>query len=130
MNVNTVINIAILLLIVWFLYTRLKPVNGLTHLKANEFRQAIKSNNPGMVVDVREPAEYNRGFIPGAVNIPLSQLQQRLSEIPQNKQVFLYCQSGMRSKSAAKILSKHGYDQISNLKGGVSAWRDKLASKK
>ncbi|MGO4728949.1 rhodanese-like domain-containing protein [Paenibacillus sp. 2KB_22] len=130
MNISTVINIAILLLIVWFLYTRLKPVTGLTNLKPDEFRQAIKTNSPGMVVDVREPAEYKRGYIPGAINIPLSQLKQRLSEIPQNKRVFLYCQSGMRSKSAAKILSKQGYAQISNLQGGVSAWREKLISKK
>lgn len=129
MSINTVINITLLILIVWFLYTRLKPIKGLKNLKAEEFRNEMKNNNKRIVIDVREPGEYKRGFIKGAVNIPLSQLQRRLTEIPKDKTVLLYCQSGMRSKNAAKILSRRGYSNIGHLQGGVSAWRDKLTQR-
>ncbi|MBT2286090.1 rhodanese-like domain-containing protein [Paenibacillus polymyxa] len=89
----------------------------------------MMNNNKRIVVDVREPGEYKRGFIKGAVNIPLSQLQRRLAEIPKDKTVLLYCQSGMRSKNAAKVLSRSGYSKIAHLQGGVSAWGDKLTHK-
>ncbi|WP_223200048.1 rhodanese-like domain-containing protein [Paenibacillus sp. 37] len=129
MNINTVINIAILLLVVWLLYTRLKPVKGLKNLRSDDFRNEMKADSKSLVVDVREPGEYKRGFIKGAVNIPLSQLKRRLVEIPKDNTVFLYCQSGMRSKSAAKILSKSGYSKLVQLQGGVNTWGDPLTRK-
>lgn len=84
------------------------------------------SSEGRVVIDVRETGEYMRGHIPGAKNIPLSQLQRRLGEIPHDKDLLLYCQSGMRSKNAARILSKNGYSTLSHLAGGISAWRGKI----
>jgi rhodanese-related sulfurtransferase len=78
----------------------------------------------------REPFEVQAGYIPGAVNIPLSQLKNRLGEIPKDKQVYLYYRSGMRSKQAAKILKKRV--SISYLickaafRHGVGKWQNKL----
>ncbi|WP_337031481.1 rhodanese-like domain-containing protein [Paenibacillus illinoisensis] len=129
MSIKTVIDIVVLILIVWFLYTRLKPVKGLKNLKPEDFLNETKNNNKCIVVDVREPGEYKRGYIKGAVNIPLSQLQRRLAEIPEDKTVLLYCQSGMRSKNAAKVLRRSGYSNIAHLQGGVSAWGYKLTHK-
>lgn len=126
MNTNTVINIVIVMFVVWFLYTRLKPVKGVKNLKSDDFQNEMNRNDKHVVVDVREPSEYKRGFIKGAVNIPLSQLQSRLTEIPKDNHVLLYCQSGMRSKSAAKLFSKNGYAKISHLQGGVNAWNNQL----
>ncbi|WP_460319983.1 rhodanese-like domain-containing protein [Paenibacillus sp. YSY-4.3] len=86
----------------------------------------MQSSKDRVVIDVRETSEYMRGHIPDAKNIPLSQLQGRLGEIPQNKDLLLYCQSGMRSKNAARILSKNGYSRLSHLAGGISSWRGKI----
>lgn len=126
MQINTVINVAILIVVVAFLYTKFKPVAGVKNLNSHEFRDEIKRSTKKVVIDVREVDEYKRGYIQGAVNLPLSQLGQRLNEVPKDNTIFLYCQSGMRSKSAAKMLSKKGYLQINQLQGGISTWRDKL----
>lgn len=95
-------------------------------LKPAEFRSEMDKSKTKLVIDVREPDEYKSGFIQGAKNIPLSQLEQRLGEIPKDRDVLLYCRSGMRSKSAARILSKHGYTRLAHLQGGVSSWDGKL----
>lgn len=129
MSINIVINVTVIIVIVWFLYTRMKPVKGVKNLIPDDFRIEMKNNSKSIVVDVREPEEYKRGFIKGAINIPLSQLERRLAEIPKDNTVLLYCQSGMRSKNAVKILSRSGYANIAHLQGGVSAWDDKLSHK-
>lgn len=70
------------------------------------------------VVDVRTPAEFADGAYPGAVNIPLGELGGRLGEIPKDRPVILYCASGMRSGSAARVLKRAGYADVLNA-GGV-----------
>lgn len=96
-------------------------------LNSAEFRSEMEQSKSKLLIDVREPAEYKSGFIPGAVNIPLSQLEQRISDIPKDRDLLLYCRSGMRSKNAARILLKHGYTRLVNLQGGVSSWSGKLS---
>jgi rhodanese-related sulfurtransferase len=96
-------------------------------LKVVEFRSELEQSKNKLLIDVREPDEYKSGFIAGAKNIPLSQLEKRLGEIPKDRDVLLYCRSGMRSKSAASILSKQGYTRLAHLQGGVSSWDGKLS---
>lgn len=111
--------ILLALFVLWMLYKQFAPVKGVRNVSAKQFQDESKGNK---VIDVREVHEYKRGHIAGAANIPLSQLPQRMEEIPKDKQVFLYCQSGMRSKQAAKLLSRKGYTNLANLNGGISAW--------
>lgn len=73
------------------------------------------------VVDVREPAEFREGHVPGAVNIPMGQLTARLSEIDRNRPVHVVCASGNRSSAMTDILTANGFDAI-NVAGGTSAW--------
>lgn len=70
------------------------------------------------VIDVREPQEFRGGHIPGAKNVPLRKVDQYT---PAGK-VYVICQSGMRSKKAAKILMKNGVDVV-NVRGGMMAWK-------
>ncbi|GMK39327.1 hypothetical protein PCCS19_23810 [Paenibacillus sp. CCS19] len=126
MDTNLIINIAIGAGIVWFLASRFKGVKGLRNVNADQMQNELKSNRNHMLIDVREPGEVKQGYIPGAINIPLSRLQQRVSEIPSDRSVYLYCRSGMRSKQAAKILSKRGYQNLAHLQGGIMAWRGQL----
>lgn len=124
MEPSTIINGLFILFAIWFIYTRFAPAKGLRTLTATQFGDELKQQNNAILIDVREPQEYKSGSIPGANNIPLSQLKHRIAEIPQDKQAYLFCQSGMRSKQAARILVKQGYTGVSHLQGGISAWRN------
>lgn len=74
------------------------------------------------LVDVRTPEEFAAGHLPGAVNIPIQQLANRLDELgPKDSQLVVYCRSGARSTRAEQILRKAGYDKVLNL-GPMSAW--------
>ncbi|WP_195576137.1 rhodanese-like domain-containing protein [Paenibacillus sp. 1001270B_150601_E10] len=117
-----------LLVIAWFFYKKFAKVKGLTELNHTVFAEKLKETKPHMLIDVREPQEFKSGHIAGAKNIPLSQLDQRLSEIPKDKALFLYCQSGMRSKQAAAKLMRSGYGSLHHLQGGFMAWNGKRMS--
>jgi rhodanese-related sulfurtransferase len=69
------------------------------------------------VIDVRSPREFEGGAFPGARNIPLTSLAERLREIPRDRPVVLYCASGMRSASAARLLARSGFGDVVNAGG-------------
>jgi phage shock protein E len=74
------------------------------------------------LVDVRTPGEFDAGHLPGAVNIPLSDLERRMRELePKDAPIVLYCRSGSRSASAASVLKSAGYSDVRNL-GAMSRW--------
>lgn len=75
-----------------------------------------------MMLDVREPEEWNQAHIPGAVLIPLGELQSRLSEVPTNQPVVVYCRTGHRSASGRDILKAAGYTNVTSMAGGITAW--------
>jgi len=89
----------------------------------DHWRQGAASPIPFVFIDVRTPEEYAAGHIPGAKLIPLAELEARLSEVPRDRQVYLYCRSGRRSAKAAELLAKHGYTNIENIAGGILAWK-------
>ncbi|SDW95797.1 rhodanese-like domain-containing protein [Paenibacillus sp. CF384] len=121
------INVLFVVVVAWFAYSRFGKVKGLRTLQATDFRRELETGSTDMLlIDVREAGEYRSGYIPGARNIPLSQLGSRLGELPTDKQLLLYCRSGMRSKTAARQLMRGGYSQIAHLQGGLGAWSGKL----
>jgi len=76
----------------------------------------------GFVLDVRTPEEFSIGAIPGAKNIPLDVLRQRLGEIPRDREVLIYCSVGLRGYLAERILRQNGWTSIANLSGGYKTW--------
>ena len=78
-----------------------------------------------LVLDVREPAEFEKGHVIGARNVPLSQLEERAGEIQKHKTkpVIVICASGNRSRSALGSLRRLGFEQVFELGGGVAAWQ-------
>ncbi|WP_346670721.1 rhodanese-like domain-containing protein [Faecalicoccus acidiformans] len=72
-----------------------------------------------VLIDVRTKEEYDQGHIPNSINLPLSELDQILKEVPdKNTPLFVYCQSGSRSARAAKSMKKAGYSDVTNI-GGI-----------
>lgn len=74
------------------------------------------------LLDVRTPAECASGLMPGAVNIPLAELRQRLDEIPRDKKIILYCRVGLLSYPASRVLTANGFENVYNLSGGYETW--------
>lgn len=82
---------------------------------------ADRDKNNSILVDVRSPIEYSNGFIDGAINIPVDELRGRLGELDKNKEIWVYCQVGLRGYTASRILSQLGY-KVKNLTGGYKSY--------
>lgn len=88
------------------------------------FQQAMRA--PGaQVIDVRTPEEFASGHLDGAVNLDWTGgvLEQRMAELDKDAPALLYCASGRRSAEAAKALRDAGFSNVSDLAGGIGAWR-------
>lgn len=75
------------------------------------------------LLDVRTPDEFSLGSLPGAVNIPLDEIRDRIDEIPKDRPVYVFCAVGLRGYLAYRILSQHGYDKVRNLSGGLKIYK-------
>lgn len=84
--------------------------------------ERMASANPPFVVDVRSPGEHAARHIAGSALIPLTRLNERLSEIPTDRPLLVYCAGGYRSSIAASILQRNGYTNVAELAGGIAAW--------
>lgn len=73
------------------------------------------------LLDVRTPEEYKAGHLAGGYLIPIAELERRVSEIPRDKPIVVYCRSGGRSQRALEYLKSIGYTEVYNLIGGVLA---------
>ena len=98
----------------------------MTPLYWREMQQADKSQVT--LVDVRTPDEYALGTIPGAINIPLDNLRERLADIPENQPVYLFCGVGLRGYLASNILKSKGYPDVRNLIGGLKTYEAATAT--
>ncbi len=77
---------------------------------------------PPLVLDVRTPHEWQSKQIAGSMNVPLNQLQARLSELPRERSIAVHCASGYRSSIATSVLQRLGFSHVTELKGGIAAW--------
>jgi len=87
------------------------------------WRQGKASPIPFLFVDVRTPGEYAAGHVPGAINIPVSDLKRRLSAIPHDKQVYVYCEAGGRATRAGRLLAEQGFTNIEVVPPSMRGWR-------
>jgi molybdopterin/thiamine biosynthesis adenylyltransferase/rhodanese-related sulfurtransferase len=92
----------------------------LTSAKHIQHDEILKSPNEYVLIDVREQDEWNAGFIPGAIHFPLSVLKsdfKKLTRLDPDKKIVAYCQSGVRSAEATRILTENGFTNVYNLFG-------------
>jgi len=78
------------------------------------------------IIDVRDPQEYIKSHIENAINIPLSKLEEQLASLEKykNSPLIVVCQTGARSVSACKTLTKAGFGQVFNMQGGMQSWEE------
>jgi NADPH-dependent 2,4-dienoyl-CoA reductase/sulfur reductase-like enzyme/rhodanese-related sulfurtransferase len=104
------------------------PVNMAGMIAANVVRGDAElaswdeiATTSAFLLDVREPAEFAAGAIPGAVNIPLGKLRERMNELPKEREIWINCGVGQRAYYACRILTQHGY-KAKNLSGGIQTY--------
>jgi len=92
-----------------------------------DMKRALDDPKLGVkVIDVREPDEYEIAHVKGAQLLPLSQLQERFTELDPNQQYYIHCKMGGRSMRALQFLRQQGFKYLKNVKGGISAWSDEI----
>lgn len=117
------LNYIIIGLFMLFIIKRIIPTKGVRQISTTDLKNELKDKNK-QFVDVRTPGEFKGNNIKGFKNLPLQQLAQKAEkELSKDKEVVVICQSGMRSQNATKILKKLGFTNVTNVKGGMSAWR-------
>ena len=109
-------------IVVGFFVWRMMPAKGVRTTSTTELKGMLKDKTK-QFIDVRTPAEYKGRHIKEFKNIPLNTLNTQLGSLDKSKETIVICQSGMRSSKAASMLKKAGFDQVVNVKGGMSAWQ-------
>ena len=121
-------NIAFIVVIaagfLYYLYLKGYIFANFENLEPKEAYQLLQKEKDKIVLlDVRNPEEIKTdGKIPGSILIPLGTLAQNIDKLDKNKKIMVYCHSGMRSVSAARLLSSVGF-KVLNIKGGILNWK-------
>jgi len=90
-------------------------------IEPEELKKKLENKENIFLLDVRTPEEFGEYRIDGSVNIPITELQRRMNEIPKDKKIITICEHGNRSLRAAYVLNKNGYKALS-LTGGMEVW--------
>jgi sulfur-carrier protein adenylyltransferase/sulfurtransferase len=96
--------------------------NGVPEISVKELDSKIKRKEKFVLIDVREPNEYQINQIPGSKLIPLGSLPERVSELDSADEIVVHCHFGGRSGKAVELLQKIGFKKVKNLAGGIDAW--------
>ncbi len=95
-------------------------------LTVKELKSRIDKNEKFVLLDVREPYEFEICRIPGSRLIPLGELPSRLSELDSADEIIIHCKSGVRSAKALRLLQKAGFNRLRNVEGGILAWAEEV----
>ena len=121
---ESLITIGIILAAVLLFVRTIRPPKGVNQMTTEQLKQDLKQNkNQKQWIDVRSPGEYQSRNIKEFKNYPLQNLKQDLQHLDQNKEVVVICQSGARSLAAARTLKKNGFQNVTNVQGGMNAWK-------
>lgn len=106
-----------------------KPMGLFNFLRGADINEGVaefRETPDAVLLDVRTPSEFAGGHIPGAVNVPLQELDRVAAVVPDGSTpVFAYCRSGARSAQAAAMLEQAGYKNVRNI-GGISSYRGEV----
>ena len=92
-------------------------------ITAQDLQDRQESNDPLLVIDVRDINEYKSGHVPGAINIPQKKLQKQMDKLLDANSVVLYCLNGKRTRLAEQTLIENDVSDVFHLEGGLMGWR-------
>jgi len=93
-------------------------MNDVEQVRSPDWEAWVESND-ALVLDVREPDEWEKGTLPGVTRISMTELVGRIDELDKDKAILCVCQSGVRSQQVANYLAYNGYGTVGNLVGGM-----------
>ncbi|WP_370262542.1 rhodanese-like domain-containing protein [Limnobacter sp.] len=98
--------------------------SGIVQLSATELAQwlAKPSNEAPVLLDVREPWEFEHARIEGSLHLPMAQVPSCIEQLPTHRAVVCICHHGVRSQQVALFLRSKGFEELYNLRGGIDAW--------
>jgi hydroxyacylglutathione hydrolase len=91
-------------------------------MPVDELRSRIDERSDLQILDVRRPAEYESGHVPGAASLPLNRLDKEAGELDPRRPTAVVCASGYRSSAATSLLARRGFKQLFNVVGGTNGW--------
>ena len=98
-------------------------------LTQDEWREQLESDDNAVILDVRTDAEFDEGYIPGAIQLDIyngAEFLEKAKELDPEKNYYVYCRSGGRSAQACMLLNSVGIENAYNLKGGISEWEGEI----
>ncbi len=95
-------------------------------ITVGELKRLLDGGDGPLILDVREPAEFEICRLPGARLLPLGELSSRIAELPRNVELVVHCKAGSRSAQAVALLREHGFGQARSLTGGILRWIDEI----
>ncbi|KAF0189572.1 MAG: Rhodanese domain [Desulfobulbaceae bacterium] len=98
------------------------PGANMSPAEARSF-MADQPRDAYQILDVRQPSEYEQGHLPGALLMPVKEVNTRMAELDPEKPLLVYCHSGVRSKAACQLLLAQGFKDVYNMSGGIIAWQ-------
>ncbi len=104
------------------------PAHQGPEITAEDLAEEIKAHPDLLLVDVREPHEWEIGHIEGATLVPLGQLPHQVGDLGGRRKIVTYCHHGIRSMQALEILTAAGHDDVRSLRGGIDAWSTQIDS--
>ena len=99
------------------------PLATTEQIAVEELHARMREGRAGSVIDVRRPAEWTSGHIAEAVHVPLNALAERAGELARDAPVAVLCAGGFRSSIASSVLERQGFTRVTNVVGGIAAWR-------
>jgi hydroxyacylglutathione hydrolase len=99
-----------------------RPVATLPQVAVDELAARLREGTDLVVLDVRRPAEYVTGHVPGARNLPLDRLEREATSLDSRRPTAVICAGGYRSSAACSLLERRGFEHLVNVVGGTTAW--------
>ena len=104
-----------------------EPTSNPDEVTVQDMKKALDNLSLNVkVIDVREPFEYDIAKVEGVPLLPLSQLNERFTELDPNQQYYIHCKVGARSLQALGFLRQQGFKYVKSVKGGITAWSDEI----
>jgi rhodanese-related sulfurtransferase len=94
----------------------------ITEIDAHDLQARLNEGDDFLLLDIRSEGEVAQGMLAGAEHMPMHQIPLKISELPKDKAIILYCHSGARSYHACAYLAQQGFDNAINLRGGILGW--------